>query len=163
MMNTLGNRISDLRRQHKMTQDELALQMNVSSQAVSKWENDLSIPDLPILMKLADFFHVSLDELVRPQVEKVSYVPNETRKSIEQMVLRIHVISAQNDKVKINLPMKMVKFAMEMGMSLPQFSGNRALDGIDLNMVMEMIEQGVVGKLVEVESADGDFVEISVE
>lgn len=162
-MKPLGSRISELRKGRKMTQDELAIKMNVSSQAVSKWENNLSIPDLPILIELADFFHVSLDELVRPSAERVSYIPEEQRKPEEELFLRIFVLSAEGDKVKLNLPFKIVRMAVEMGLAMPQISGNVALEGIDFNMILAMIDQGVLGKLIEVESADGDIVEIVVE
>lgn len=162
-MKSLGSQISDLRKSRKMTQDELAIKMNVSSQAVSKWENNLSIPDLPILIELADFFHISLDELVRPSVERVSYIPEEQRKPEEELFLRILVLSAEGDKVKLNLPFKIVRMAVEMGLAMPQISGNAALEGIDFNMILTMIDQGVLGKLIEVESADGDIVEIVVE
>lgn len=162
-MKSLGSQISELRKSRKMTQDELAIKMNVSSQAVSKWENNLSIPDLPILIELADFFHISLDELVRPSVERVSYIPEEQRKPEEELFLRILVLSAEGDKVKLNLPFKIVRMAVEMGLAMPQISGNAALEGIDFNMILTMIDQGVLGKLIEVESADGDIVEIVVE
>ena len=46
-----------------MTQDDLAAQLGVSSQAVSKWENDLSCPDIMLLPYLAEIFQVSIDEL----------------------------------------------------------------------------------------------------
>ena len=46
-MKALGTKISELRKARGMTQDELADKMGVSPQAVSKWENDLSMPDLP--------------------------------------------------------------------------------------------------------------------
>ena len=48
-MKALGTKISELRKARGMTQDELADKMGVSPQAVSKWENDLSMPDLPVL------------------------------------------------------------------------------------------------------------------
>ena len=64
-MKTLGKKISEVRKLHGMTQEELAVKLNVTSQAVSKWENDLSIPDLPTLIELSDLFHISLDELVK--------------------------------------------------------------------------------------------------
>ena len=53
-MKTLGTKISEYRKLKGLTQEQLATQLNVSSQAVSKWENDLSIPDLPILIELAN-------------------------------------------------------------------------------------------------------------
>ena len=65
MKKTMGEKINDLRKLRKMTQDELAEKMGVSSQAVSKWEKDISIPDLPVLVELSEFFNISLDELVK--------------------------------------------------------------------------------------------------
>ena len=54
MMNqTLGSRIAELRRKKNMTQEELAAELGVTPQAVSKWENDLSCPDITLLPQLA--------------------------------------------------------------------------------------------------------------
>lgn len=64
-MKALGTKISELRKARGMTQDELADKMGVSPQAVSKWENDLSMPDLPVLIELSDFFHISLDDFLK--------------------------------------------------------------------------------------------------
>lgn len=163
MKKTLGVKISDLRKQHKMTQDELAEKMGVSSQAVSKWENDLSIPDLPILMNLSEFFHVTLDDLVKEKEDAVHYVPGEQRKSINDMFLRVNVLTQTGDKVKVNLPLVLVKMAADMEIEIPQINGSDALKNLDLNMIITMIESGAIGKLVEVETATGDNVEVIVE
>lgn len=48
-------------------------------------------------------------------------------------------------------------------MKLPQVSGNDALQNIDFNQILLMVDNGLIGKLVEVESADGDTVSILVE
>lgn len=162
-MKTLGMKISELRKMKKMTQDELAEKMSVSSQAVSKWENDLSIPDLPILVQLAQFFHVSLDDLVIEKEKTVQLVPEESRKNIEDMFLRVYIDSSEGDRVRVNLPLALVKMACDMGLDIPQLTNNASLQGLDLNMIMKMIESGVIGKLVEVDSADGDHVEVVVE
>ena len=53
MENTLGKRIAALRRQKELTQDNLAQILDVSSQAVSKWENDQTCPDISLLPQLA--------------------------------------------------------------------------------------------------------------
>lgn len=62
---TLGVIISSLRKEHGMTQLELASKMNVTDKAVSKWERDLSCPDINSLPKLAEIFHISVDELMQ--------------------------------------------------------------------------------------------------
>ena len=61
---TLGRRIARMRLQHAMTQERLANIANVSSQAVSKWENDQSYPDILLLPVLAKTFGVTVDELL---------------------------------------------------------------------------------------------------
>ncbi|CVH79231.1 transcriptional repressor DicA [Clostridiales bacterium CHKCI006] len=163
-MQTIGEKISELRKGKKMTQEQLAEIMHVSSQAVSKWENDLSIPDLPILVQLADYFQVSLDEIVRPQKEQpVRYVDQVTKKPMEQMTLHIYVLSSDGDKVKINLPMGLVKVAIETGMKMPNMGGNESLKEIDFEQIYAMVESGLIGKIVEIESSDGDTVEIVVD
>ena len=163
-MQTIGEKISELRKGKKMTQEQLAEIMHVSSQAVSRWENDLSIPDLPILVQLADYFQVSLDEIVRPQKEQpVRYVDQVTKKPMEQMTLHIYVLSSDGDKVKINLPMGLVKMAIETGMKMPNMGGNESLKEIDFEQIYAMVESGLIGKIVEIESSDGDTVEIVVD
>ena len=164
-MKTLGTKIAEYRKLKKMTQEELASKLNVSSQAVSKWENDLSIPDLPILIELSDIFNVSLDELIRQKenVEVARVVEPQLRKSVDQMMLKVVIDSGDGDKVRLNLPLSLIKTGMEIGMSMPEINGKAALKGIDLEKVMKLVDQGLVGKLIEIESADGDHVEIFVE
>lgn len=61
---TLGKRIMENRKRLGLTQDALAEQLGVTAQAVSKWENDQSCPDIATLPKLADLFGVSVDTLL---------------------------------------------------------------------------------------------------
>lgn len=75
---TLGMMISSLRKEHKMTQLELAEKMGVTDKAVSKWERDLSCPDVNSIPKLAEVFGVSVDELMQmgpPNEEKADIAP----------------------------------------------------------------------------------------
>ena len=60
---SLGNRIAYYRRLNAMTQEELAVRLNISSQAVSKWEQQLSSPDIMLLPVIAEVFDISIDEL----------------------------------------------------------------------------------------------------
>lgn len=62
---TLGMMIASLRKEHGMTQLELAEKMNVTDKAVSKWERDLCCPDINSLPKLAEIFGLSVDELMQ--------------------------------------------------------------------------------------------------
>ena len=167
METTLGKRIAALRRDKGLKQDELAQQLGVTPQAVSKWENDQTCPDITLLPKLAKILGVSVDELLsgkaEPEVPAVRVLPAEQRKDLKDMVLRIVVDSAEGDKVRVNLPLGLVEAAMDMGMDVTQFTGTDALKGIDLGKILDLVRCGSVGNLVEVESAEGDTVRIFVE
>ena len=163
-MATLGSRITEYRKKCNMTQEQLAEYMEVSPQAVSKWENDISCPDISALPKLADIFHITVDELlVGEKKQEVRMLSPEEKKEVSKMMLRIRVSSVDGDKVKVNVPIALVKMALEIGMEMPQVNNKVPLDKIDLEQIIMMVDQGVIGKLVEVVSADGDVVEIFVE
>ena len=166
METTLGNRIAMLRRKKELKQDALAEMLGVSPQAVSKWENDQSCPDISLLPKLSQILGVTVDELLTGKTEEVSAVrvlPPEQRKDIKDMMLRIIVDSADGDKVRVNLPMALVQVCLEMGMQMPQVNDNDALKNIDFAQIIQLVQHGAVGNLVEVDSADGDVIRIFVE
>lgn len=164
MNESIGNRISKYRKDKGMTQEELAVKLGVSSQAVSKWENDASCPDISLLPQLCRTLGISTDELLTGNNNEVKLIPVEQRKSLDELTLRVKVNSAQGDKVRVNLPMSLVKVCLEMGVEItPQMTGMDSIKSLDLNKIMDLAERGLMGKLVEVESADGDIVEVVVE
>ena len=59
----IGNKIKELRKQRGITQEQLASSIGVSFQAVSKWENNITLPDITLAPALAAYFGVSMDEL----------------------------------------------------------------------------------------------------
>lgn len=65
MKKTFGAMIAQLRKDNNMTQAELAEKMGVTDKAVSKWERDLSFPDVSSIPKLAEIFGVSVDTLMQ--------------------------------------------------------------------------------------------------
>lgn len=164
MNETIGNRIAKFRKAKGLTQEELANQLGVSSQAVSKWENDASCPDIGLLPQLCRVLGVTTDELLTGRNNEVKIVPAHERKSLDELTLRIKVDSAAGDKVRVNLPMSLVKVGLEMGMDLSgSVSGMESIQNVDLSKVLELAERGLIGKLVEIESANGDIVEVVVE
>ena len=66
MNESIGSRIAKYRKAKGMTQEELANQLGVSSQAVSKWENDASCPDISLLPRLCHTLGISTDALLTP-------------------------------------------------------------------------------------------------
>lgn len=60
---TIGEKIRSLRKEHNKTQEELAQTLNISCQAVSKWETGQTLPDITLVVPIARFFNVSTDVL----------------------------------------------------------------------------------------------------
>ena len=60
----LGKNICQLRRERNITQEDLAAELGVTAAAVSKWENDYTLPDVLMLCALADYFEVTTDEML---------------------------------------------------------------------------------------------------
>lgn len=159
---TLGTRISLLRREKGLKQEELAECMGVSPQAVSKWENDLNCPDIALLPKLAGTLGVTVDHLLTGEKPEppVRLVPEGERKDFRDMFLRITMDSQAGDKMRVNLPMSLVQIALDTGVNI---TGNSALNQIDLQQIVTLVRHGAVGNLVEMESADGELLRVFVE
>ena len=62
---TLGERIRGERKKRGLSQEELADILNVSRQAITKWETDRGIPDIANLIRISEEFEISLDELIK--------------------------------------------------------------------------------------------------
>ena len=73
---TLGERIIKLRNSKGISQDTLAVALGVSRQSVSKWETDASVPELDKLIKLSEYFEVSLDELIKGEAYSSEPIPS---------------------------------------------------------------------------------------
>ena len=87
---TLGTMIATLRKENNMTQRQLAEKMGVTDKAVSKWERDLSCPDVDSLPRLAEIFGITVDEMLRvketpapqPKEDKLGKIMNTALKAI---------------------------------------------------------------------------------
>lgn len=65
----LSEKISMIRKVNNMTQEQFAEKLSISRQAVSKWEKGDSIPDVQMLTKIADYYNITLDHLVRDEYD----------------------------------------------------------------------------------------------
>ena len=63
----LSEKISVIRKMNDLSQEQFAEELSVSRQAVSKWETGASVPDIKTLIKIADLYSITLDELVRDE------------------------------------------------------------------------------------------------
>ena len=165
-MNTLGQRIAYYRKAANLTQAELAEACLVTAQAVSKWENDLTAPDISLLPKLAELFHITTDELLGAQRQAVSAV-DPAALDMDKLLLKVRILSAEGDKVSVNLPVALAELVLENGQGAGALfgsdKGGDAAKKIDWKQILALVKQGVVGKLVEIESSEGDRVEVFVE
>lgn len=85
--NTMGEMIAALRKEKGMTQQELADQMGVTDKAVSKWERNISCPDVAVLPRLAELFGITVDELMNLEPKKTD-APKEDVHAIIVLILR---------------------------------------------------------------------------
>jgi transcriptional regulator with XRE-family HTH domain len=65
----LSEKIQYLRKEHGLTQEQLAEQCNVSRQAITKWESDIAIPETEKIIFLSKLFKVSIDELLKDELD----------------------------------------------------------------------------------------------
>ncbi len=87
----LSKTLKSLRQKNSKTQDDLALFLGISSQAVSKWERNEGFPDITLLPKIAGYFHVSVDELLG-----VHEIARQTRMA---------EITAEYDRIRHHVPL----------------------------------------------------------
>ena len=163
-MQTLGERIAYYRKAANMTQAELAEACSVTAQAVSKWENDLTAPDISLIPKLAKLFHITTDELLGVPKRTVAAV-DPAKVDMSKILFRVRVLSKEGDKVNVNLPLALAELLLSDGAMSSKLFGSKgdALKSIDFAQIVALVRQGAMGKLVEVDSADGDKVEVWVE
>lgn len=159
MKETFGQRFQRLRKEAGLTQEEVAEKVGITPQGVSKWENDLSSPDINILVKLAGILGVSVEELLGKEKEKTKVLQDFDYK---KAVLKI-VVDSEGDKVKINFPLALGEAVLGTYLKLGLKDEKDALEGIDFEKIFELVKQGVIGELVNVESRDGSKVSIRVE
>lgn len=84
-MEKFEERFVRLRKENNLTQEDVANKLGISPQAVSKWENGISMPDISLLVDIASMFNVSVDTLLGKETEnhEVTLSNNENKKPIE--------------------------------------------------------------------------------
>ena len=101
--NIISKYLQLLRKKHNFTQDELAKRLDISRQAVSKWETGAAIPDLEVLLKISKLYGITINDILEPNIptkkitdfEQLSRVPeNELRDILEQYDMTSLVIAS---------------------------------------------------------------------
>lgn len=170
---TLGRRIARLRLARTATQERLAKELNVSPQAVSKWENDINYPDISLLPDLARFLGVSVDELLsgasasaqeteaaqesaaeKSTAEVVSVAADEPAEIVEELT--------EQDNQGIAVQSSGFSFGKLFGKSMIKVEKNDEADGSKKKGVRLGNGSAKHGLHVYVVSDDGDVVDMCV-
>lgn len=163
---TLGRRIARLRLAKTATQERLAKELNVSPQAVSKWENDINYPDISLLPDLARFLGVSVDELLsgasasaqESTAEVVSVEPDQPAEIEEE--------PAEQENEDVATQSSGFSFSKLFGKSMVKVEKNDDDNGDDDNKEKKGVRIGngsaKHGLHVYVVSNDGDVVDMCV-
>ena len=122
------------------------------------------MPDISILLRLSEILGTTTDYLREKEENTVTMVTRpEEKKDFSKMMLKIRVSTLKGDKVNVQLPLVLIKTMMEKGMEMPEISEKMDLKQFDWKMIMDLVEQGVIGEIVSVDTAEGDKVSIIVE
>lgn len=164
MEKTIGKKLYELRKQSGFTQDYVAEKLGVSAQAVSKWENDIACPDIMTLPNIANLYGISIDELFKNEEVQSNVKYEKTEKVNEnELVLRVYVDTVHGDDIKVNLPYLLVKELINVGKDISFMFTGIDLSGVNFESVFKMVEMGVLGEIVTVETQNGDAVRVVVE
>lgn len=88
--NIIAKYLQFLRKSHNYTQEELAGRLDISRQAVSKWETGITMPDLDTLLKISKLYNITINEILEPDIqperitdfEQISIIPQEELREI---------------------------------------------------------------------------------
>lgn len=176
---TLGSRIAKKRKALNLTQEEFSQILGVTAQAVSKWENDASCPDIMLLPKISKVLDVSIDELMgvntkkhnneseepeKIEAENVTEFIDEKRSKadIAKLKLRINIIDNRNKPVRIALPMPFVMRMANMGVKISGVLGTNAINDSQLDQILELVRNGVAGEIFDLTADDGTNIKIEI-
>ena len=84
----LSEKLYLLRKKSGLSQEQLAEQLNVSRQAISKWESDVSIPESEKLVAISSYFNVSVDYLLKDEIEESEIAEQDRREDKSEAITR---------------------------------------------------------------------------
>ena len=87
-MNIISKYLQFLRKSHNYTQDDLAKKIDISRQAVSKWETGTAIPDLEVLLKISKLYNLTINDILEPRVQPKKITDFEQISTISEKELK---------------------------------------------------------------------------
>jgi transcriptional regulator with XRE-family HTH domain len=95
----IGSFLKELRKEKNLTQEELAEKLNVSGRTVSRWETGSNMPDISMLVELAEFYDVSIPEIINGERESGTM-----KEEVKETALSLsHYAEAINKRIKMRL------------------------------------------------------------
>ena len=159
---SLGKRIQALRKAQGLTQEQLAERMGVTAQAVSKWENGQSCPDIMSLPRLAKALHTTADTLLTG--ESAETAPAAPAKKPEELIVRLAFFAEDGTSFGLNLPFTVFRLGTMYDLITFTVQTNegehdaeqitRALADVDFKHIVRLIEGGANGTLVDINFGD---------
>ena len=167
---SLGSRIAELRKKNNLTQEDFAERLGVTAQAVSKWENDASCPDIMLLPEISKILGVTIDQLmgtspIEEKTDAASTAPVLTNSDIAKLKLRVLVIDnnfPDKKPVNVSVPVSFVLKAANIGVKISGVLGNDTLNDIQFEKIVTIIKSGVTGEILRVDTEDNKTVTIEV-
>ena len=170
---TLGRRIARLRLARTATQERLAKELNVSPQAVSKWENDINYPDISLLPDLARFLGVSVDELLSGASASTQETAAQENAAAQESAAEVVSVAADEPAEIVEEPNEQenqgiaaqasgFSFGKLFGKSMVKVEKNDEVDGSKKKGVRLGNGSAKHGLHVYVVSDDGDVVDMCV-
>lgn len=158
----IGSNIAALRKEKGITQEELANALGVSAQAVSKWENNSSCPDVSLLTVIADYFGVTVDALLRSGAEEITRAdPPSTDNNVAAVRggkrnVRIKVTQPNGKETNVKVPFGVVKMGLRVG---NVFGLQRDV----ADKIGALLDDPAAADILSVDGENGEHVTISIE
>ena len=157
----IADNIKKYRMARGFTQSDLAILLSVSTQAVSKWENDQTCPDISVLPLLAEILGVTVDELLTGK--KPAPIVQVATSEEKDLVLRMEIVGVDGSVVRTNIPMSIAnQYLSSDACSIVLTEAFQGQD-LDLKSILGLAQFGVIGNLVEIQGADGSALRIYVD
>ncbi len=160
---TIGSRIAQARKAKGYTQEEFSQMLDVTAQAVSKWENDASCPDIQLLPKIAEILDMTTDEILTGKATEQKKSTQKVNVDTSNLKININVVRPGQNPINVSLPFVMVKNFAKIGNGISGIMGNGALEGVKLDEILTLVENGATGEILNVVADDNTAVSITIE
>lgn len=178
---TFGEKLNHMRKKAGFTQEEVSHRLGISPQAVSKWENDLSCPDIMLLPEIAKLYGISVDALLgdddlskteETAAEKKQPEQSAPKTDIKKNLnnsnsfVKVKVLSQFGDNVNVKLPVSLLKSLKGVLGNIKfnnSVTGGIDLSGLDIDMIFDLVESGAIGEIVDITTQNGDIIKVCVE